>query len=223
MEEYCQETNMYFVDKLEPSTPAYYDHDYEDYFEEDECTFDEESIVQRISLNRFIYSGDLLVFKAVRDERMIALESKCMLIVDIDCGDEVDTPINTLRAYAIENPGNYRVYKTQGGLRYIQTDCLYHGVNKPAIAALQALGSDDKYISMCLKTESFMARLTPKFSDAERRQNYINEMEDFQDSQIAVCKHLCTIGTASILDVLFDALHIHDYCTKAHKADCWLY
>lgn len=199
-----------------------YDHNYIAWCDEHNEYPEDGNYKLDVALDSIIYSGDLLICKAVKDARMVALESKAILIVDIDCGSQIDEPINRLREYEKNNPGLYRVYKTRNGLRYLQTDCLYHGVNKPALNAFVALGSDPKYIDMCRKTNSFMARLTPKFNSEQLRFEYIDNVEFSVKSDIAVCHFIEAIGRGTSLDTIYDAVEIHDFYTKAEVKNCVL-
>lgn len=199
-----------------------YDMDYTDWFEETSEDYEDEESLDPFSLDRIIYSGDLLVSKIVKDSRMVALESKAMLIVDIDCEDKIDEPIDRLKAYEREHSGNYRVYKTRMGLRYIQSDCFYHGVNNPALKALKALGSDPKYIRLCLEANSFMARLTPKFAEKSKQYEYLKTGILESEAPVAVCKLIDTFGDCAMQYELKKAIEIHDFYTKAKAINCRL-
>ena len=208
------------------STQSTYQADYEDeyaYYQDEE--FQDEEQESKINLARKIYQDDLLVLRIVKDCRMKAIESHCMMIVDVDVDCEIQTEkyVDILREYQSVKGGSYRVYKTRGGLRYIRTDILFQGANKSALSILQSLHSDNKYIDMCSKTKTFMARITPKFDDAKQRKQYLDESEQGYESNIAVTKYLETVGDGNVLSILKDVIAIHDFYTKADSSNCKLY
>ena len=158
----------------------YYDDDYYDdnYYDDEE--YYEESCEQDEEYGPTLCTfGDLLIYEVIfREDGFASLVSNCILIADIDCGDDIKTPLLILQDYIDLNGGSFLVYKTKNGMRYIQTDTLYQGVNQRAISVLNALGSDPKYINYSRRDGKFVARITPKLTS--------EEMKEYRDSVVSI-------------------------------------
>jgi hypothetical protein len=213
-----------FLGKRElPMSWDYFD-DEEDWDEYD--TWDDEgweeyceaALSHKFEHKKYFYDGDLLISEIIKQENgMYILASSYMLIADIDCGDDIEKPIEKLKQFVQKKGGSFRVYKTKNGLRYLQTDILYQYANKSAIAVLKALGSDPKYIQLCDMGKRFMARLTPK-SDPEQASLYYENAPYDIDPKICVCHFLETVGTEVKAKQLLDSIYYHDFCTRSDRA-----
>lgn len=185
----------------------YYDYDY--------C----EALFQPSSHIVDVYSGDIVVAEVIKQEPdtnniLYCLATECMLIVDIDCGDEIDYFLGLLDCFVHKNGGTFRVYKTKNGMRYIQIDVAYFGVTKQTIKILTTLESDEEYIKMCRIGNRFMARVTPKISPVEV-QKYYEEINTGHSPKIAVCKLIKTVGNQPYSEMLYHAIALHDLITQA--------
>lgn len=143
-----------------------------------------------------------------------ALVSQFMLIIDIDCGDNIVKPLKTLENYLQHNQGNFLIYKTKNGLRYLQTDAIYQGCNQAAIHVLTELQSDPKYIALCQKANNFRARIVPKNNS---RGNYLQNIWLGIENDIAVCHYLENMGNKTILPCFQKVIELHDCFTQAHQ------
>ncbi|MGF1490484.1 MAG: hypothetical protein ACFBSE_25620 [Prochloraceae cyanobacterium] len=190
--------------------------------EEDNDPYNE-AIYQGSSVEDSIYSeNDYLAGEIIKQESgMVCLASKYMLIADIDCGDKIDWHLSILKQWVVENGGSFRIYKTKNGMRYLQTDVMYQGVNNSAIETLTALGSDPNYINLSRKGGRFMARLSPKLSSEDIGEYF--ESVVCEDPKIAVCHFIDTIGDGSISEILFNAVNYHDEQTSSEYKNLELY
>lgn len=183
--------------------------------ESDIINFYEKALEQDSSSENLIYHRNLLISEIIKQESgMICLASKYMLIVDIDCGENTGQPLETLFRWVNRNGGSFRVYKTKNGMRYLQTDIIYQGVNSSALQILFDLGSDPNYINFCQKGGRFMARLSPKLSTSEI-ENYFTSTE----ADRSVCHFLATVGFEKITDALKQTIAIHDIKTLFIRND----
>lgn len=195
----------------------WFQYDYEDY----ECQYSDVSL-QESSNCTSIYSGDLLISEVLfQDLRMYVLASNYMLIADIDCGNNCEPYLNKLARFVDKNGGSFRVYKTLHGMRYLQTDLMYQGANKSAIATLKELGSDRSYIKLCAQGKRFMARLTPKIAP-ELATKYFTDRQNGSPSPMAVCHFLKTVGNGECLNSLRNSLYLHDAYTQSNKLELQL-
>lgn len=196
-----------------------YDENY-DYWESFDNDYDyDEALDQPSTHITDIYSGDIAVAEIVKQEPdenkiLYCLATQCMLIADIDCGDDIGYFLDLLESFVNQNGGTFRVYKTKNGMRYIQTDAAYFGVTKQAIKILTALESDEKYIKMCKAGNRFMARVTPKISP-NKVEDYYNEINTGYSPKIAVCKLIKTVGNQPRSEMLYHAIALHDLITQA--------
>lgn len=179
----------------------------------------EDAIEQESHSEDLVYDGDLLVGEIIKQESgMICLATNYMLIVDIDCGEDIDRPLGTLFKWVNRNGGSFRVYKTKNGMRYFQTDIMYQGVNNSAVETLFALGSDPNYINLCKKGGRFMARLSPKLSNSEI-ERYFDDKKSKNPTDISVCHFMATVGLGLICSSLVDLIKIHDKKTQCDRVD----
>ena len=147
-----------------------------------------------------IYQRELLISEILeQDKRMMVLATGFMLIADIDCGDDTAQPLKKLERFVAKNGGSFRVYKTKSGMRYLQTDIMYHGANRSAIATLEELGSDSDYVRLCGQGKRFMARLTPKI-EPNQALMYFKDVKSCRSPKMAVCHYLKTVGQENIVN-----------------------
>ena len=193
------------------------------YYAEDEDEDDNgyyETVIEQPSLCfDQIYQGELLISEILeQDKRMMVLATGFMLIADIDCGNNVCEPLKKLERFVTQNGGSFRVYKTIHGMRYLQTDLLYHGANKSAIATLKELGSDSKYVRLCDSGKRFMARLTPKL-DRDLALKYFEDVKCSGLPPMAVCHYLKTVGQEKIINSLSMSLDVHDTVCQCFSSE----
>jgi len=76
---------------------------------------------------------------------------------------ERDNALGKIRATVAQAPDfGVRVYQTRGGLRYLMTHGRMEPDSEGALRAMEALGADPRYVTLCKTQGSFRARLTPK-------------------------------------------------------------
>lgn len=77
--------------------------------------------------------------------------------------DPQSAALGRLRQWIASHPEwRVRVYRTHSGLRYLVTHAPFAPTDPDAQAAMQALGADPQYVTLCAVQKSFRARLTPK-------------------------------------------------------------
>jgi hypothetical protein len=77
--------------------------------------------------------------------------------------DPQSAALARLRQWVASHPEwRVRVYRTHSGLRYLVTHAPFSPTDPDAQAAMQALGADPQYVTLCQVQKSFRARLTPK-------------------------------------------------------------
>lgn len=187
-------------------------------YSEEDVIFYYEAALKQESLNiQSFHSGSLLISEILKqDDRMCVLASRYMLIADIDCGRNTLPYIKKLDKFVQNNGSSFRVYKTKNGMRYIQTDLLYQGANKSAIATLEELGSDSQYIKLCSVGKRFMARLTPKIAP-ELAIKYYEGFYDNSFADMAVTRFTKTVGKDEISFILSPSICYHDAITQAFR------
>lgn len=165
------------------------------------------------------YVGDLLISEIIKQgNRMYCLASNFLLIADIDCGCDTEKAIALLTNFVAKNGGTFRVYRTRNGLRYLQTDCAYHGVNRCAIETLKALESDPQYIDMCEQGGHFMARLTPKL-DPSSVEDYYQKVRFEGSPKCGVCTYIKTVGCDLESKMLSESIKTHDYICQSDRPE----
>lgn len=196
---------------------------YDDYDDFESVSFFYESVFDEpILISKNIYYKDLLIAEVInQNDRMYCLKSNYMLIADIDCGHDIDKPLVTLNSFVRTYGGTFKVYKTKNGLRYLQTDLLYQGANKSAIAVLELLGCDPKYINMCKRGKNFMARLTPKSNSADVHDYYQNAVLGrwLNIKGKAICHYIDVVGEGKISEQLRDLYMTHNKVCQAYNHD----
>ena len=218
---------------IDESVPIFYCHeDYDEWEEEhynnyycydeynDEYEGDPED---NINFLDSIFVSNMKISEIVRrKDGYTALASKHMLIVDIDCGDFIDYHLDLLKIHVDEKKDTFRIYKTLNGMRYIQTNLIYQGVNNSAINILKFLESDPKYIDFCEKDGRFMARLTPKLETRGMLDYYYAILDD-KDSNVRICDYLGSYFSEkegpNISPLLDNTIQQHDLaCRIAYKS-----
>lgn len=200
----------------------YYCHD--DHYEDDEGNYyyfwddydedDEDDEIYIPPIVRPIYFNDWKVYElVVRKNFYTAIASKCVLIADIDCGDNIEKPLEVLQKFVQTSNACFYVYKTKNGMRYIQTDCMYTSVNRSAINVLEALGSDRKYIDYCWKDGRFMARVTPKL-DSEAMEIYYHKAIFNESRNCRICSKIGVYKSLTAIEMVDSRVltlcHRHD-------------
>lgn len=201
-----------------------YDDDYwyphDDYYDEEDCfdweQYDYSAAEHQTEILTKYYAGEELISELIQQTHVepnyFCLATRFILIADIDCGDKIDVPLQILENHVETFGGSFRVYKTKNGMRYLQTDVLYHGCNKQAVSVLRTLGSDEKYIRWCVAGNQFMARIAPKL---ENSSDYYQKRIDGVNLNIAICHFMKTVGNDKIASMLEQSIQVHDYMTQA--------
>jgi hypothetical protein len=167
------------------------------------------------------------------------LNCERMLIVDVDLKEDgtdkcvvalsEEMALAVLTAISRGTKYQWRVYRTAGGLRYIEVSrpCIPYSQQVQRLMLL--LYADPLYALLCRKQETFRARLTPKpwRSDiVDRHRDYLAEYFDQSGDFInpnypdnhdeAVCELITWIGAKTIASAEFKQLvEVHDSLTKA--------
>lgn len=188
------------IEYLEDEEESFYSGSYYDTEEDDDTEWDnpyDEGLDISVTLVSNGYYGDLLVYEKLEQENgLVVLASQSVLIADIDCGENTQPYLDILKAFTQKTASTFEVYKTRNGMRYIQLDRIYSGVNKEATRVLSSLNSDENYLNFCQKKGRFMARLTPKL-DLEAIKKYREDVAWNRRPSVRVCNYLMTIGEAS--------------------------
>ena len=173
------------------------------------------------------YKSSLQGILTVNSYQATILNAERMLIVDVDIdGDwlEYNTApvsekqaISALRAWQAQQGGNFRVYKTAGGLRYIETSKEWPPSSRDTKAVMANLYADTKYSLLCQTQETFRARLTPKPWRYDDYDTYVDDEQEAKD--VAVCTLIGVVGEKKVDDCFKDLIKLHDRRTKAFSKD----
>lgn len=153
-----------------------------------------------------------------------------MLIVDVDLkGDGTDKcvialseemALDRLALISKDTTLRWRVYRTAGGLRYIETSQEWCPYFQNTARLMSLLYADPLYALLCKQQETFRARLTPKpwrseivDRDKDYREDYHNQ-QDCEDRE-AVCELIAQVGKKEIFKPFRQLVDIHDSITKA--------
>lgn len=159
-----------------------------------------------------------------------------MLIVDVDLKEDgtdkcvvalsEEMALAVLTAISRGTKYQWRVYRTAGGLRYIEVSRPWRPESQQTQRLMSLLYADPLYMLLCRKQETFRARLTPKPWRSElvdRSRDYLSDyfapVNEGDDE--AVCELIQTIGAKTILKDFREMVEVHDACTKAspkHRA-----
>jgi hypothetical protein len=107
--------------------------------------------------------------------------------------------LDGLRSEFGEKEGRFRLYRTTNGFRLLRLDAPMIANSPDSIALMQRVGTDRRYIEICMEQRVFRARLTPKPWRAI-------------DGSEAVCQLVAEIGSAPIYAPFEAALAAHDRC-----------
>jgi hypothetical protein len=137
-----------------------------------------------------------------------------------------------LEAWLRRNPGyGFRVYRTRGGLRYLETSRLFDPASGEVAAMLGELGCDPLYVRLCRSQQSFRARLTPKpwrcgvasppsrfpHETPEREAAFQQWLDGYAAccERYAVCEPLPSIGADFVSSDVAPLVSLHDEATHA--------
>lgn len=164
--------------------------------------------------------------------KAVILNTDSMLIIDIDINGGGDTPIGTviaqyeeqaihaLKVLSERQELNFRVYRTAGGLRAIETTKRWNPTGWDTGRLMKSVYADPLYVALCRNQETFRARLTPKpwrlwdyddygFSDGKKWMN------NKDISNTAVCELIRILGDNHVDDSFKSIISYHDNVTKA--------
>jgi hypothetical protein len=137
-----------------------------------------------------------------------------------------------LEAWLRRNPGyGFRVYRTRGGLRYLETSRLFDPTSDEAATLLGELGCDPLYMRLCRSQQSFRARLTPKpwrcglatppsrfpHETLEREAAFQQWLRSYDAScaRYAVCEPLPSVGDDFRNADVAPVVELHDEATRS--------
>jgi hypothetical protein len=130
------------------------------------------------------------------------------------------------------NPScGFRVYRTHGGLRYLETSRLFDPASDEVATMLGELGCDPLYLRLCRSQESFRARLTPKpwrcglasppsrfpHETPEREAAFLGWLRDYDAccERYAVCELLPSVGDGFVNADVAPVVRLHDEATRS--------
>jgi hypothetical protein len=137
-----------------------------------------------------------------------------------------------LGAWLRRNPGyGFRVYRTRGGLRYLETSRFFDPASEEVATMLGELGCDPLYLRLCRTQQSFRARLTPKPwrcgvasppsrfpHESPEREAAFRQWLDGYDAcceRYAVCEPLPGVGDDLVSSDVAPLVRLHDEATRA--------
>jgi hypothetical protein len=177
--------------------------------------------------DEFYYKGVFQGITTVNSYQATVLNAERMLIVDVDiaekaknCEDAVVSEkqaLTALRVWQAENGGDFRVYRTAGGLRYIETSKEWSPSSPKTKVVMTNLYADPKYSLLCRTQETFRARLTPKPWRYSEWDVYSHDEQEAED--VAVCTLIGVVGEKKVDDCFKDLIKLHDRRTKAFSRD----
>lgn len=173
------------------------------------------------------YKGVFQGITTVNSYQATVLNAERMLIVDVDILGKAEgsyddvvsekQALTALKVWQAENGGDFRVYRTAGGLRYIETSKEWSPSSPKTKVLMTNLYADPKYSLLCRRQETFRARLTPKpwrYSDCDV---YAHDEQEAED--VAVCTLISVVGEKKVDDCFKDLIKLHDRRTKAFSKD----
>ena len=145
--------------------------------------------------------------------------------------DPVQPAIAKAEDWAKNHSGwNWRIYRTQAGLRLLATHALFDPADGVCQAVFDSMGADPLYRKLCATQECFRARLTPKpwrcgmknpparwpFESLSAELAFKNWEEGYQSASRtkASCK-LMSEGTGVVHPDLQPLVRLHDEMTRA--------
>lgn len=180
--------------------------------------------------DEFYYKGVFQGITTTNSYQATVLNAERMLIVDVDIigkgeggYDNVVSErqaITALRVWQAEKGGDFRVYRTAGGLRYIETSKKWHPSSPTTKVLMTNLYADPKYSLLCRRQETFRARLTPKPWRYSEWDIYVQDEQEAIDA--AVCTLIEVVGEEEVDDCFKDLIKLHDRTTKAFSQDLYL-
>jgi hypothetical protein len=181
------------------------------------------SVLTEKLTNELYYKSSLQGILSINSYEATILNAERMLIVDVDIdGDYLEyntapvsekQAITALYAWQAERGGNFRVYRTAGGLRYIETSREWLPSSLETKRVMSNLYADIKYSLLCQTQETFRARLTPKPWRYDDWKVYSEDEEETKD--VAVCKLMIVVGEQTVDDRFKNLITLHDKKTKA--------
>ena len=182
-------------------------------------------------LDKLTYGSEDIGLITENSYDAVILNTDSMLIIDIDLNnfDSIvkypEQAISALHVLEEKDNINFRIYKTAGGLRAIETTKEWNPTSYRTKKLMQSVYADPLYVGLCQAQDCFRARLTPKpwrhneLEDSdycgESGEEWMNDNESYN---VAVCK-LITDGSKPIDDKFFAAIEYHDRVTKALTAE----
>ena len=189
------------------------------------------SVLTEEVTNELYYKNSLQGILTVNSYQATILNAERMLIVDVDIDGDIDgdnleyntapvsekQAITALCAWQAQQGGNFRVYRTAGGLRYIETSKEWQPSSRGTKSVMSNLYADTKYSLLCQTQETFRARLTPKPWRYDDWDTYVVDEQEAED--VAVCKLIGVVGENKVDDRFKDLINLHDRRTKAFSKD----
>jgi hypothetical protein len=176
---------------------------------------------------KVFYKNVLSGLLTVNTYEATILNAERMLIVDVDIAGKAEgyseavvsekQALTALKVWQAENGGDFRVYRTAGGLRYIETSKEWSPSSLWTKALMTNLYADPKYSILCQTQETFRARLTPKPWRYDNWELYCEDEQEAED--VAVCKLIGIVGEKKVDDCFKHLIKLHDRKTKALTKD----
>lgn len=190
---------------------------------------DEYLVLHEQTLEIYQNSTSLDGVKTLNSYGAEILNCNRMLIVDVDLKEDgtdkcvvalsKEMALNQLKLVSQGTDLSWRIYRTAGGLRYVETSQEWCPYAQNTSRLMSLLYADPLYALLCKKQETFRARLTPKPWRSEivdRNKDYRSDYHSQQSgSQEAVCELIAQIGKKEIFKPFKQLVDIHDSVTKA--------
>lgn len=181
-------------------------------------------------LDKLTYKSQDLGLITENSYGAVILNTDNMMIIDIDLTDGdsqghaiAKYPEQAITALQIleEKEGlSFRVYKTAGGLRAIETTKEWSPSGYDTNKLMKSVYADPLYVGLCWSQECFRARLTPKpwrISGYLDKDNFVNGrswMVELEEQELSVCELISGDGKP-IDDKFKSVIEYHDNVTKA--------
>jgi hypothetical protein len=146
--------------------------------------------------------------------------------------DLMEREIAKAEAWGRQQPGwNWRIYRTQGGLRLLATHRLFDPADPVCQAAFHATGADPLYRKLCQTQQCFRARLTPKpwrcdlpdpparwpFDTASAERMFAGWEGRYKtvSAGLATCQLVKVVGGGDVHPEIQPLVELHDQATRA--------
>jgi hypothetical protein len=201
----------------------------------------EYSVIAEPVLHEVCHAGQQQAIITRNRYNCLILNTKNLLIVDVDLGDpnSTDYPdcavscqiaisqqqaIAALEAIVQQFPQlSFRVYRTRNGLRYLCTTRPFDPLDHTTHRLMQNLYVDPLYARLCKFQATFRARLTPKpwRIETDEQERFVYDrttglvLPDYRS--YAVCHFVEIVGEPTILPAFESAIQVHDSFCRVNQ------